>query len=225
MRALIPALVLLAGVGLAVMLRATPPAATEQAAVATRLEAVLPILEDLGVERWFADPSCRALEHGAGEGFSDPPGKGCGPAQAFTAPAAADWERVAGVLGGAVPGGRVRQVSGPWLTQVRRLERARRGSASRSWSRRRCSSGSMHPSTPGRGSGTKTRSLKQPAPSPRTGHSTPTPATTGRPPRRLRRRSAARPPSRASPRAPPPGGPDRPSETRRRTRGSGPGAG
>jgi hypothetical protein len=110
MRALIPALVLLAGVGLAVMLRATPPAATEQAAVATRLEAVLPILEDLGVERWFADPSCRALEHGAGEGFSDPPGKGCGPAQAFTAPAAADWERVAGVLGGAVPGGRVRQV-------------------------------------------------------------------------------------------------------------------
>ena len=110
MRALIPILVLLAGVGLAVMIRATPPAAAEQAAVAARLDAVLPILEDLGVERWFDDPSCRALEHGGGEGFSDPPGKGCGPAQPFTAPAEADWRAVAAAVDGAVPGGRVRQV-------------------------------------------------------------------------------------------------------------------
>ena len=110
MRALIPILVLLAGVGLAVMIRATPPAAAERAAVAARLDAVLPILEDLDVERWFDDPSCRALEHGGGEGFSDPPGKGCGPAQALTVPAEADWERVAGAVDGVVPGGRVRQV-------------------------------------------------------------------------------------------------------------------
>ena len=110
MRALIPTLVLLAGVGLAVMIRATPPAAAEQAAVAARLDAVVPILEDLGVERWFGDPACRALEYRGGEGFSDPPGKGCGPTQGFTAPAAAEWERLASAVDGAVPGGRVRQV-------------------------------------------------------------------------------------------------------------------
>lgn len=101
-----------AGVLLATSLFTSPPPPTDQQAVAARLEAVVPLVEELGIEIWIDDPDCRSLMLDLDERYFDPPQGPCGfGEQPFTPEVRAVFDRIAAAVAGIVPGARVRMVN------------------------------------------------------------------------------------------------------------------
>ena len=109
----VAAIVILAvgALGGALLWTPEPPTREAQAAVATKLELVLPVLTDLGVNLWRDryTGGCRHVSLTSGERFQDPT-TGCGDATAFDSRAQAAWDRMAKAVADAVPGGRIQSV-------------------------------------------------------------------------------------------------------------------
>jgi hypothetical protein len=102
----------LAGVLLATSLLTALPLTGDQQATAMRLEAVVPLVEELGIEIWVDDPDCRSLVLDLDERFADPPHGPCAfDEQPFTPAARTAFDRLAAAVAGIVPGARVRMVS------------------------------------------------------------------------------------------------------------------
>jgi hypothetical protein len=102
----------LLGVLLAASLRAGPPSAADQQAIATHLETAVPLVIESGIGMWIDDRECRALSLDLDPGYADPPRGACAMGrQPFTIEARALFDRIAAAVAGAVPGGRVRIVS------------------------------------------------------------------------------------------------------------------
>ena len=101
----------LVGVLLATSLLTAPPPTADQQAIAMRLEAVAPHVEELGIGIWIDDPDCRSLMLDLDERFADPPQGPCAfDRRPFTPEARAAFDRVAAAVAGIVPGARVRMV-------------------------------------------------------------------------------------------------------------------
>lgn len=102
----------LVGVLMAASVFAAPPSVADQRAVATRLEAVVPLVEELGVGIWLDDRDCRMLMFDLDERYADPPTGPCAmDDNPFTPEARATFDRLAAAVAGTVPGARVRIVS------------------------------------------------------------------------------------------------------------------
>jgi hypothetical protein len=87
-----------------------PPEPTERAAVAGRLETVLPLLDELGVTSWRDEGGgCHYVTFTDGVRHQDPAGS-CGDSAPFDEQARAAWERIAAAFSGTVPGGRLRSL-------------------------------------------------------------------------------------------------------------------
>ena len=86
-----------------------PPEAAVRAAVAGRLEAVLPLLDELGVDSWSDRGGCHYVAFTDGGRHQDPAAS-CGDAAPFDERAQTAWERIAAAATGAVPDGRVRDL-------------------------------------------------------------------------------------------------------------------
>lgn len=87
-----------------------PPEPAVRAAVAVRLEAVLPLLDELGVLSWRDDGGgCHYVTFTDGVRHQDPAGS-CGDSAPFDERAQAAWERIAAAVAGVVPGGRLRSL-------------------------------------------------------------------------------------------------------------------
>ena len=99
----------LVGVLLATSLLTAHPPTADQQAIATRLEAVVPLVEELGIGIWLDDRDCRALMLELDETYADPAACAFGRG-AFTPEARAGFDRLAAAVAGIVPGGRVRLV-------------------------------------------------------------------------------------------------------------------
>lgn len=101
----------LVGVLLATSLLTAPPPTADQQAIATRLEAVAPLVEELGIGIWINDPDCRSLMLDLDERFADPPHGPCAfDERPFTPEVRAAFDRIAAAVAGVVPGARVRVV-------------------------------------------------------------------------------------------------------------------
>ncbi len=100
-----------AGVLLATSLFTSPPPTADQQAIAARLEAVVPLVEELGIGIWINDPDCRSLMLDLDERFVDPPHGPCAfDERPFTPEVRAAFDRIAAAAAGIVPGARVRMV-------------------------------------------------------------------------------------------------------------------
>jgi hypothetical protein len=87
-----------------------PPEPAVRAAVASRLEAVFPLLDELGVTSWRDEGGgCHYVTFTNGVRHQDPAGS-CGDSAPFDGRSRAAWERIAAVLAGTVPGGRLRSL-------------------------------------------------------------------------------------------------------------------
>ena len=87
-----------------------PPEQAVSAAVAGRLEAVLPLLDELGVTSWRDDHrGCHYVTFTDGVRRQDPPGS-CGDSAPFDERARTAWDRIAAAAAGTVPGGRLRSI-------------------------------------------------------------------------------------------------------------------
>lgn len=100
-----------AGVLLATSLFTSPPSTADQQAIAARLEAVVPLVEELGIGTWINDPDCRSLLLDLDERFADPPHGPCAfDERPFTPEIRAAFDRIAAAVAGVVPGARIRMV-------------------------------------------------------------------------------------------------------------------
>jgi len=87
-----------------------PPEPAVRAAVAGRLEAVLPLLDELGVTSWRDEGGgCHYVTFTDGVRHQDPAGS-CGDSAPFDERAQTAWERIAAAVAGTVPGGRLRSL-------------------------------------------------------------------------------------------------------------------
>ena len=100
-----------AGLLLATSLFTSPPAIADQQATAARLEAVVPLVEELRIGIWIDDPECRSLMLDLDERFADPPEGPCAFGdRPFTPEVREAYDRIAAAVAGIVPGARVRMV-------------------------------------------------------------------------------------------------------------------
>lgn len=82
-----------------------PPSASSAAVMATRLEALLPVLDEAGVTSWTDAGHCQYIERLGGERREQP--ADCGDFPLFTAQDAVVWDRIAAAAAGMIPGARL----------------------------------------------------------------------------------------------------------------------